>query len=271
MSKSRNSLRTRFLSDFTLGFSDGLTVPFALTAGLSSLGRSETVICAGLAEICAGSVSMGIGGYLSARVEMQDKETVTDHIKEEDKDPERQSLLGRASIHSTVSESMEDSHDTYVAETIRDRLQSLGLSSEMMADVMSVVKLSQHDIGRAATPHKNSREAVNQPTTPKPFIPGAWFSGLSISIGYVTGGLIPLLPYFITSTVGDALRWSIALCLMALFIFGFSKNMMLTTGKIRWSRSTWEGVQMLLLGGVAAAVAVVMIKVIDTGDNEPGL
>ncbi|KAF9880652.1 vacuolar iron transporter [Colletotrichum karsti] len=56
-----------FLSDFTLGFSDGLTVPFALTAGLSSLGRSETVIFAGLAELCAGCISMGIGGYLAAR------------------------------------------------------------------------------------------------------------------------------------------------------------------------------------------------------------
>ena len=68
MAKSRSPYLTRFLSDFTLGFSDGLTVPFALTAGLSSLGRADTVISAGLAELCAGSISMGIGGYLAARV-----------------------------------------------------------------------------------------------------------------------------------------------------------------------------------------------------------
>ena len=60
----------RFLADFTLGFADGLTVPFALTAGLSSLGRTDTVIYAGMAEICAGSISMGIGGYLAARGEV---------------------------------------------------------------------------------------------------------------------------------------------------------------------------------------------------------
>src|ERR1700761_6968955 len=70
MSKSRSPLLIRFLSDFTLGFSDGLTVPFALTAGLSSLGRTDTVIYAGLAELCAGSISMGIGGYLSAKDEL---------------------------------------------------------------------------------------------------------------------------------------------------------------------------------------------------------
>ncbi|KAK3311715.1 VIT family-domain-containing protein [Chaetomium strumarium] len=61
---------SRFLADFTLGFADGLTVPFALTAGLSSLGHTDTVIYAGMAEICAGSISMGIGGYLSARGEV---------------------------------------------------------------------------------------------------------------------------------------------------------------------------------------------------------
>ncbi|KAB5578058.1 VIT family-domain-containing protein [Coniochaeta sp. 2T2.1] len=60
-----------YLADFTLGFADGLTVPFALTAGLSSLGRTDTVIYAGMAEICAGSISMGIGGYLAARGERQ--------------------------------------------------------------------------------------------------------------------------------------------------------------------------------------------------------
>ncbi|KAG7291378.1 hypothetical protein NEMBOFW57_001396 [Staphylotrichum longicolle] len=58
-----------FLADFTLGFADGLTVPFALTAGLSSLGQTSTVLYAGMAEICAGSISMGIGGYLAARGE----------------------------------------------------------------------------------------------------------------------------------------------------------------------------------------------------------
>ena len=70
MKPTQSPFLTRFLSDFTLGFSDGLTVPFALTAGLSSLGRTDTVISGGLAELCAGSISMGIGGYLAARDEI---------------------------------------------------------------------------------------------------------------------------------------------------------------------------------------------------------
>uniref|UniRef100_A0A8H7N277 Uncharacterized protein n=1 Tax=Bionectria ochroleuca TaxID=29856 RepID=A0A8H7N277_BIOOC len=70
----RDLFIARFLADFTLGFSDGLTVPFALTAGLSSLGTAQTVIYAGFAELCAGSISMGIGGYLSALDEVRANE-----------------------------------------------------------------------------------------------------------------------------------------------------------------------------------------------------
>ncbi|XDG01481.1 hypothetical protein ABKA04_001096 [Annulohypoxylon sp. FPYF3050] len=77
--RTTNSRLSQFLSHFTLGFADGLTVPFALTAGLSSLGQTKTVIYAGTAEICAGCISMGIGGYLAARGEQASNTDRYDH------------------------------------------------------------------------------------------------------------------------------------------------------------------------------------------------
>jgi hypothetical protein len=59
----------RIISDATIGLSDGLTVPFALTAGLSALGNTRVVIYGGLAELIAGAISMGLGGYLGAKSE----------------------------------------------------------------------------------------------------------------------------------------------------------------------------------------------------------
>lgn len=66
----RFAIDPRTIADATIGLSDGLTVPFALTAGLSALGDTKVVIFGGLAEICAGAISMGIGGYLAAKGEV---------------------------------------------------------------------------------------------------------------------------------------------------------------------------------------------------------
>lgn len=70
-SNSRKGFRVdaRVISDATIGLSDGLTVPFALTAGLSALGNTRVVIYGGFAELIAGAISMGLGGYLGAKSE----------------------------------------------------------------------------------------------------------------------------------------------------------------------------------------------------------
>ncbi|KAI5202115.1 hypothetical protein E4T39_04841 [Aureobasidium subglaciale] len=76
---SRWQIDPRTVSDATLGLSDGLTVPFALTAGLAALGDTKIVVFAGLAELMAGSLSMGIGGYLGASGEANDESKHSDN------------------------------------------------------------------------------------------------------------------------------------------------------------------------------------------------
>lgn len=260
MAKPRSRFLTRFLSDFTLGFSDGLTVPFALTAGLSSLGRPQTVIYAGLAEICAGSISMGIGGYLSTIDDVREAEKTARSVREMDDEEKRSWMLAVGS--STVSPS-EQSTDASGEELVRRRLENLDLSPKQVSDILSVVELSHPGLDRAAT---HARSFRSDPID-KPLVPLPWLSGLSIAIGYIIGGLIPLLPYYVASTIGAALSWSIKLCLLALFTFGFFKSLILRTGKVSWAQSAWEGLQMLLLGGTAAAVAVICIKCIEGNAN----
>ncbi|KAK0614917.1 VIT family-domain-containing protein [Bombardia bombarda] len=144
-----------FLADFTLGFADGLTVPFALTAGLSSLGQTKTVIYAGMAEICAGSISMGIGGYLATR-----------------------------------------------GENVAARREQEAADSDAAAS------------GTAIDGDDDDNEATI-------------VSGLSVSLGYLLGGILPLFPYFFVSHVGDGLFWSFLVCVVALFTFGFTKDFLL--------------------------------------------
>ena len=253
MAKPRSQFLTRFVSDFTLGYSDGLTVPFALTAGLSSLGRAQTVIFAGLAEICAGSISMGIGGYLSALEDVRGARDTMKMRKEGDLE-EKTAMLTDDDACSGVSSSSETFGDSYGKETMRRRLEPLNLSSELLSDILSVVEQHQQ------RPYRFVSAA-------DPFVPWPWFSGLSVALGYISGGLIPLLPYCVASTIGVALNWSIGLCVVALFTFGFGKSVFLTTGRVSWSQSVWEGLQMLLLGSMAAIMAVLCIKSIEGSDN----
>lgn len=260
MSKSRSPLLIRFLSDFTLGFSDGLTVPFALTAGLSSLGRTDTVIYAGLAELCAGSISMGIGGYLSAKDELP-----SDQAKDRDGDEEElKGMLGRDS----VDEKNKDAQEVLV----RQHLEPLALPGWMVADIMSTIKERQglYDTARQLQFARSELAAGESSynSDKLPISPVA--SGISISLGYIIGGAIPLLPYFFAATVGLGLRWSIAACLVALMSFGAGKSWLLRSGDASssWMRCLWEGLQMMILGSVAAIASVLCVSLLGGGDNE---
>ncbi|PSS00884.1 VIT family-domain-containing protein, partial [Coniella lustricola] len=211
---------TRFLADFTLGFADGLTVPFALTAGLSSLGQTETVIYAGMAEICAGSISMGIGGYLSAKGDLA-----------------AASALDAGSEPACESESLSTANDSNSDQDDDDN---------------------------------DDDDDDDAPTHPV-------VSGFSVALGYLIGGSLPLFPYFLVSRVGDGLLWSFVVCIVALFTFGFIKDFALhlhmqrqraaaTAAKDWWKdvrRSSWEGAQMVILGSLAAAAAVLCVRLFD--------
>ncbi|OHE97234.1 hypothetical protein CORC01_07488 [Colletotrichum orchidophilum] len=270
-----SSALSRFLSDFTLGFADGLTVPFALTAGLSSLGRSETVIYAGLAELCAGCISMGIGGYLAARDSSHNNSRmVLPPPSPPSADGEEQGRLLSAERHSedeldeekrSTGRSVGDEEE----EAVLRYLQPLGLPETTVAMVVGAVRSQSGGLGWASERIKGAQASRPEflaemdacETSQPPISP--IFSGLSIALGYLCGGLMPLLPYLFASSVGQGLLWSIVVCLVALFAFGAGKSWLLGDGRTSRIRCLWEGFQMMLFGCCAAGAAVVCVRLVD--------
>lgn len=263
MTKSRSPFTARFLSDFTLGFSDGLTVPFALSAGLSSLGHTQTVIDAGLAELCAGSISMGIGGYLSAHDEARVARQNLASLPESEME-ERRAILAHGADIDSASEQDDDCNE----DIVRRHLEPLNLPSHMVSNVLAVVGQPKHGLQKVAS-QIQSLNSQSDESLAEAFVVRPWFSGMSIAIGYIIGGSIPLLPYCISSTIGTALAWSTGLCLVAMFAFGFSKNCLLSAERFSWSNSSLEGIRMLVLGSLAAVVAVICIRMIEGSRDDP--
>jgi vacuolar iron transporter family protein len=241
--------RSRFLADLTLGFSDGLTVPFALTAGVSSLGKTETVIYAGLAEVCAGCLSMGIGGYLAAKGELTDAQDEASEAESSDDD----TATEHDHHHRHRPDMRRDGETSCSAGELEKGLLAPGGDPEPRC-----VGDDDDDDGTdteelPAAGRERGRE-----------MPSPMLTGLSIAVGYVLGGLLPLVPYFFVRKVGDGLLWSAVLCVLALFVFGFGKRMV-SSGRRRagwvW-RCLWEGLQMAALGGLAAGAAVLCVNLL---------
>lgn len=272
--------RTRFLADFTLGFADGLTVPFALTAGLSSLGRTETVIYAGMAEICAGSISMGVGGYLAARGEERDAADAA-------------AAAARGGDDGWGGNGSEKEGQAAVTRY----LGPLDLPPQLVEMVLEHVR-QRPGIGEALLlgaerDNGGDEDGEGEQRGGRRLVTSPVFVGLSVSLGYLLGGLLPLFPYFFVSHVGDGLLWSFAVCVVALFVFGFSKDFALSRRRRRdssssndkhaamvvldgrgrvarrvvpWGdigRSAWEGAQMVILGSVAALAAVLCVRMFE--------
>jgi vacuolar iron transporter family protein len=249
MKSSQSPAFKRFLSDFTLGFSDGLTVPFALTAGLSSLGKTDTVITGGLAELCAGSISMGIGGYLAARDECGPCQFSVKDLEESRDSCERNS---ESDFMVEQSEKMQ----MQAEELVRQHLEPLDLPSSTITTILNTIQQVPSDLQRVVSRLNSLKDDLSpsQPTPQSPII-----SGLSISLGYTIGGIIPLLPYIFTSTVGLGLQWSSCLCLLVLFAFGAGKSYILQAGDASVRSWIIEGLQMLVLGALAAIAAVACV------------
>lgn len=267
MAPSRSPCLTRFLSDFTLGFSDGLTVPFALTAGLSSLGRADTVIYAGLAELCAGSISMGIGGYLSALDEVPTPTSKKSHEYDDGEDEEQGMLMRETGDSSSDGgnsrRSAEEKANLSQEQLVLRHLEPLSLSEEAVEGILTTLRSDQGRLGRAARQIQSQHDLYAGSSATESSLP-IWpvASGLSISLGYVIGGIIPLLPYFFAATVGLGLRWSIGLCLVALMTFGSGKSWLLGGEDKSWQKCVWAGLQMLILGSLAAGAAVACVQLL---------
>ena len=212
--------------DIVIGMSDGLTVPFALAAGLSgAVEATGIIITAGLAEVAAGAIAMGLGGFLAAR-------TDAEHFASE-----------RAREEREIQE-MPEKEAAEVAEVLR----SYGLEEDK---VEAVVNSILADKDRWVDFMMRFELGLEEPDPRR-----ASRSAFTIAASYVAGGLVPLAPYFFFRSVHSALIGSIVVTLLALLMFGYIKGRFTTT---RPFRSAWQTV---VVGGLAATAAFVIAKAI---------
>ncbi len=214
------------LKDIVLGLSDGLTVPFALAAGLSgAIDSTHIVVIAGLAEIAAGGISMGLGGYLAAKTEAE-------HYESEYK-----------------REVFEVKHLPQIeTEETTNILRDFGVSEVHLPVVVEAIK---SDTKKWVDFMMRFELGLEKPEGKRLF-----FSPLRIGLAYVFGGFIPLFPYFFLKPIHDALISSIAVTLVALFIFGGFK------GHFTSKNIFMSGLQTTLIGGIASAAAFIIARVI---------
>lgn len=214
------------IRDIVIGLADGLTVPFALAAGLSgTLSSTSLVVVAGLAEIAAGSIAMGLGGYLAART---DREHYLSELAREKRE--------------IVELPHRERHE--VAEILRE----WGMPEE---NIKSTVDAISSDHQRWVEFMMKFELGLEEPEPKR-----ARNSSLTIGMSYIAGGFIPLSPYIFISSSSTALLVSIILTLIALFVFGWVKGAFTGTGK--W-KSAW---QTTLVGGLAAGAAFLVARLI---------
>jgi len=214
------------LRDIVIGMSDGLTVPFALAAGLSgAVAASHLVVTAGLAEIAAGSIAMGLGGFLAARSDAEHYES------------ERQ----------REHEEMNEKAHLEFAE-VKGILEGYGLTSEESEKVTHALQQRPEAMVDFMMRFELGLE------TPEPG--GAWKSALTIGLSYVAGGLIPLIPYFFLEQARRGLPISAAVTLAALGAFGFVK------GRFTGARPWQSALQTTGIGSIAAGVAFLIARLV---------
>jgi vacuolar iron transporter family protein len=214
------------IRDIVIGMSDGLTVPFALAAGLSgAVDSTRVVITAGFAEIAAGSIAMGLGGYLAAR-------TDAEH---------------------------------YASELAREKRETFEMPAEETREVVDVFEEyglpHAQAVEAAHALRKDRKRWVDfmmrfELGLEKPNPTRARSSALTIALSYIAGGLIPLCPYFFLHPMRRALVGSVVLTLLALLVFGYVKGRYTVKKPLR---SAW---QTALVGGIAAAAAFAIAKLI---------
>ncbi len=213
--------------DVVIGLSDGLTVPFALAAGLSGVVASaHIVVLAGLAEIAAGSIAMGLGGYLAARGDAE-------HYASE---------LLREQTEVVTRPGDE-------AEEIYEIFTRYGVSREAATPVLRALEANPPAYVDFMMKFELGLEA--------PAANRAHRSALTIAASYVAGGLVPLLPYMFVADAGSSLRLSVIITLFALALFGALKGRLVGGGTMR------SALQTMLIGGVAAAAAYTLARLLN--------
>lgn len=219
--------------DIVIGLADGLTVPFALAAGLAgAVSSPRLVVVAGLAEIAAGSIAMGLGGYLAAR---GDAEHYASELRRE--------------RHEVVERPQDEANEIF------EIFEAYGVSREAATPVLRSLEANPPAYVDFMMRFELGLE--------KPAANRAHRSALTIATSYIAGGLIPLLPYmFVGGAVAStpaALKLSVVITLLALALFGALKGRLVGTGALR------SAIQTSLIGGAAAAAAYTLARLLNRG------
>ncbi len=205
--------------DIVIGMSDGLTVPFALAAGLSgAISTTSIIVTAGLAEVAAGSIAMGLGGYLAAKSDAE-------HFVSERKREQLEVIEKPEFERREVAEVFE----TYglTAQEAAPIVEALSRRPEAWVDFMMRFELGLE----------------------KPDPKRALTSAFTIAGAYIAGGMIPLAPYIFMAQAHFALLVSVSVTLCALLAFGYVK------GKFTGADPARSALQTTFIGGLAAAAA----------------
>ena len=212
------------VKDVVIGMADGLTVPFALDAGISgAISAAHVVVTAGVAEIAAGSIAMGLGGYLAARSEAE-------HYDSE-RQREETEIVEKPEVESRE-----------VAEVF----EAYGITAEEYTPIIAGLRRRP----RAWRDFMIRFELGLEEPDPKRAVRSAF----TIALAYIAGGIIPLAPYIALGDVHKALPWSVGLTLAALWVFGFIKGHFTGVSRLK------SAMQTAFVGGLAATVAYALAK-----------
>ena len=228
--KERHFESTATVRDIVIGMSDGLTVPFALAAGLSgAVDSSRLVVLAGLAEIAAGSIAMGLGGFLAAQGDAE--HYASERLREE------REILDQP---EDEEEEIYDIFEQYGVARAEGRpvLDALKRKPQAWVDFMM-----RFELGLEA-PQRNRASR----------------SALTIAFSYIVGGMVPLAPYM-AWVPRSALGVSVAITLLALLIFGGVKGRLTGAGTVR------SATQTVLIGGLAAGAAYLLARLLSGPPN----
>ena len=208
-----------FVTDIVIGMSDGLTVPFALAAGLSgAVSSNSIVITGGIAEIVAGCIAMGLGGYLAGKTEQ-------DHYQNELKREYDE-------VENVPDDEMQEVKDIFAEFGIDNEGQTL-LANQLAKDKTNWVNfMMKYELGLEKPDPNRARN-----------------SALTIGLAYFIGGLLPLTAYFITATPREGLLLSAIITTLCLFTFGYFKS------KITGQHPIKGALKVTAIGLIAATAA----------------
>ncbi|BGP53180.1 hypothetical protein JCM8202_003696 [Rhodotorula sphaerocarpa] len=284
--------------DIIIGLADGLTVPFALTAGLSSLGSSRLVYTAGVAELVSGALSMGVGGYLSAQAERDHYRYLRKQTRERvmrscagEMEREVNAILSPLGVESALSRRVAGALLS-VEATLPPPQAPQSIFRQCLNAVARRPRFSNLESGTGNTSERSrllptasssggSSQARKEDGDDDEDEKGLtafllkfgegleettdarlFISAITIGVSYFLGGLVPLLPYFFLNLALDALWWSIGITTFVLLVFGLFKTYF-TGAAIGFTGYAYGAISTLLVGGAAAAASFGIVRALE--------